>query len=436
MTTYVDSNATGGANDGTSWTDAYLLLSSATGVAAGEEIWIASDHEEGAATDVTVEFSNGTHASPVRLISVNSTTDQYEAGALINATEDNVQVGGAVHAFGVEWYTGSYGVKFSSKAICVFVGCVIESANTGSGYGVIYQVSSTAYHQANVTLVGCTLKAPSTGGGPWITRLQGSSRLIMRGCDFIGGDEKTQLCDDYYSTTYTHQPELIVEDCDLSHITTLADMLGVHVTLRRCKLHASAAVDNDYSIYSELIIENCDNGSITVPPIGLSWYQGWHGDVKGVSSVYRTDGASDGETSYSWEMVSQSTCVEATYNAIRTPPITRWVDGGSEIDITVYVASGGTLNDDDLWIEVSGPDNTASPNQSALGYTYSSRPNILATPAALTTDSNSTWNGTGVGTKQKITCTYTPTEAGPVTVKVYLAKPSTTVYVDPKLEVS
>ena len=60
------------------------------------------------------------------------------------------------------------------------------------------------------------------------------------------------------------------------------------------------------------------------------------------------------------------------------------------------------------------------------------KPEPLATPTALTSDTSS-WTGTGVGTKQKVEVAISPTIAGTVTVRCYLAKPSTTVYVDPKI---
>lgn len=57
---------------------------------------------------------------------------------------------------------------------------------------------------------------------------------------------------------------------------------------------------------------------------------------------------------------------------------------------------------------------------------------ILGTPADQTA-STETWATTGMTNpnKFKLSVTVTPGKAGPITARVYLAKPSTTVYIDP-----
>jgi len=111
------------------------------------------------------------------------------------------------------------------------------------------------------------------------------------------------------------------------------------------------------------------------------------------------------------------------------------------------------------WIAPNGSISGAT----AKGIFTTTRCAIGATPTALTTDGTSTWNGSGVGTKQKIDHTLSNGQTltvyvasggtlnnddfwievsepdqvgGPVTVRCFLAKPSTTVYVDPRLEVA
>jgi len=56
---------------------------------------------------------------------------------------------------------------------------------------------------------------------------------------------------------------------------------------------------------------------------------------------------------------------------------------------------------------------------------------LLATPAAQAT-STALWTTTGMSNPnmQKLSVTVTPGKIGPVTARVYLAKPSTTVYVN------
>jgi len=187
-----------------------------------------------------------------------------------------------------------------------------------------------------------------------------------------------------------------------------------------------------------ILVEGCSSSTnLTVAELGLTEYVDMWGTVKSDLTRYRTGGADDDENAnaHSWEMVSSANALEI-HNPLKTPPMMRWVEAGVDVTVTLYVASGVTLQDDEFWIELSGSDNTANPNTTTQGYTATTRAAIQATPANLTTDAVSTWNGVGVGTKQECSVTFTPAEAGPVVVRACLAKASTTVYIDPRLDVT
>jgi hypothetical protein len=136
---------------------------------------------------------------------------------------------------------------------------------------------------------------------------------------------------------------------------------------------------------------------------------------------------------HSWAAVTNSSALEI-YSPLEFPPIAAFVSPDASI-------SGAT----------------------AKGLRQSTRCAPRATPAALTTDGTSTWNGSGVGTKQKVSVTLSNAQTltvyvasgvtlnnddfwievsepdqvgGPVVVRCYLSVPSTTVYVDPLLEVA
>jgi len=231
---------------------------------------------------------------------------------------------------------------------------------------------------------------------------------------------------------------VIIRNSDVSMTTDLVDGLNSatykgQTLFQCCKVHASLAQTSPTYRYSRVRFEGCDDGTITVPPLGIHKDYQENGTISSTTVVYRTDGADDGEqaNAYSWEMAADASALEL-YSCLDSSPITTWVEAGAQ-DITIYVASGGTLNDDDFWIEVESPNETASPNTTAMGQTNTTRAGFRDTPTALTTDSSSTWNGSGVGTKQEVTVSITPAVAGPVTVRCFLAKPSTTVYVDPKI---
>lgn len=191
-----------------------------------------------------------------------------------------------------------------------------------------------------------------------------------------------------------------------------------------------------------MLLEACEDGTQTVPSLGLTEILNSYGGIKSDLTRYRTGGADDGEqvNAHSWEMICSANAKEL-FQWLKSPPMVRWVDGGSSLTFTVYIAGGATLQDDEFWIELSGPDDAGS----ATSRGHFERSNDTApdvpmtprdTPSNLSTDGSSTWNGAGVGTKQKISITYTPTIAGPVTVRCSFAKASATVYIDPKLDVA
>jgi hypothetical protein len=121
-------------------------------------------------------------------------------------------------------------------------------------------------------------------------------------------------------------------------------------------------------------------------------------------------------------------------HALVSPPITAWTDGDASTAHTYRIAfaSDATIQDDELWMELEGP-NDAATNSKAVFQTDRVAP--LTSAANHTTDGSSSWTGSGVGTKQYMEVTYTPDKPGPVTVRIYMAKASDNIYIDPKIQI-
>jgi hypothetical protein len=117
----------------------------------------------------------------------------------------------------------------------------------------------------------------------------------------------------------------------------------------------------------------------------------------------------------------------------RVPPL-QWTDGDASTAHTfrIAIASDATINDDEFWIELEGPNDAATDSKAVF---QSSRVAPRTTAAALTTDASSSWTGSGVGTKQYAEVSYTPDKPGPISVRCYLAKASDNVFVDPKIQI-
>jgi hypothetical protein len=150
---------------------------------------------------------------------------------------------------------------------------------------------------------------------------------------------------------------------------------------------------------------------------------------------YRDQATTDGEraTPISWDFDTTVGSVRGyPGHALEGPPITGWTDGDAATAHTyrIYFASDATINNDDIWFELEGPNDAATDSMAVINTT---RVAPRTTATAYTTDSSSTWTGTGVGTLQQMDVTYTPDKPGPVTARVYMAIASDNIYVDPAI---
>jgi hypothetical protein len=434
-TYYVDSNATG-LNDGSSWTDAWTSITSSTSVSAGDIVLVASDHSETSTTTFYIRYANGTSTNPIQVISTNKLTSAYEAGAelLAENTNQDMYAGGYVRYCGLTLKQDRYSYLTSIQGDTVFDDCNISHTATSAASGRGFYLGTNSVTRSRVSFIGCVFDFLANGNtNSYLIVARDLSEINFKNCTF------TSFTNVHLFSANGGSPfagTAIFSSCDFvssSYLVFPDATFGGTWVLRRCRI-PSGWISGGYnrgsfSTNSPLVeMENCSSGTLSNPASGISLRSNIFGDSTESYSEYRTGGANNSDRDYSFNLTTNSNAKEFT-NHIESASISKWVDSGSQT-ITVYIAGGSSLNDDDFWIEVESPSEEASPT--AQGKFRTTKPDPLATPTALTSDTSS-WTGTGVGTAQKVEVAISPTIAGTVTVRCYLAKPSTTVYVDPKI---
>jgi hypothetical protein len=104
------------------------------------------------------------------------------------------------------------------------------------------------------------------------------------------------------------------------------------------------------------------------------------------------------------------------------------VPAGSQT-ITLYFASASAITKQEFYAEISSPNETANPNQTAQGtWDGSNRPNPLTTGTAHATTAG-LWTGAPAN-QYKIEFTIAPTEPGPITIRCFSCT-TNAIYVDP-----
>ena len=231
----------------------------------------------------------------------------------------------------------------------------------------------------------------------------------------------------------------IVRDVDLSSITSALvapdGVLGkFSVLFERCKLNASVTVISsaiNSVVGTNVRLHSCDSADTTFS----IHEEHFEGTIIEETTIVRTGGASDGITPLSLKMTSNANALEFVQPLVSPPLSTNKIKtlGLKTLTVEFIHDSLTNLQNDEIWMEVE--DSTGATAQGRI--TNDKLTSILGTPADQPS-STATWDTSGLTNpnKQKLSVDITLLKIGPITVRVYLAKPSTTAYLDFKVVVS
>lgn len=433
-----------GAGDGSSWANAYTTIGAVIAAIGSlpTRVFVASDHLELAASSITFPAGG---SIVYQLISSDRTSGfpptVEQAGARIGSTNStNLTVMNSFYSKGVFWTagensTGTRNLIFDSSSaynLARIVGGGIELKNTGAGSRVIFGTGATN-RNTKFVFENAGIRFGNAGQG---FQMQAASLSIKDGA--LAGSAITE----FIKAFSTVAADVDVSGLDMSSAATGMNLLAANLNgvgqlkFDSCKMPAGwtgGIVSGAALAQSGLkaIAINCDSSDTNYRLMSAGWGAALNTDT----AVYRTGGASDGVTPISWRIATNT---NTTYPLINfdAPPITRWNETiGSPVTVSIEVLTDGvTLKNDDAWLEVMYLDDAGFPLAAAVS---DERPSQLTTNSDQDSSAVS-WTVTGITipVKQKLSVTLTPRKKGFIQARVRIARPSTTVYVCPKLEVS
>jgi hypothetical protein len=438
-THYVKSTASG-ANDGTSWADAFTTLAGASAIAvAGDTIWVSQAHAESTAANLALDW-NGTTASPMRIICGN---DAAEPPTSL-ATTATIETTGATEiriSTGIDHFY-MYGLTFSVGVGSGSVGDLFLNTGTGAHY-----YEACTFHIANTSPSSQIWIAPLGIHGETICqdchfKFSEANQQIgvvecfatIRGGSLLSGTTPTDLF------TFGSSAGLTVEGFDCSAVAStmrITDSSGGSLTLqlRNCKLPASWGGVLNSTTAGPGSIFDLHNSDSTDTNYRYK-RQTQFGTIDSEIIIVRSDGASDGVTAISWKMVTNAN-PEWNHHILKTGEIVRWnTTTGSAITATIEILHDSVTNmtNQQIWLEVQYLGTSGFPLSLFIN---DSSGDYLSTPADQASSSEA-WTTTGLTNpnKQKLSVTFTPQEKGFIHAVVKVAMASKTVYVDPKMVVT
>lgn len=443
-TIYLRSTDGSDSDDGASWATAKATLTGAFAIATpGDTILVSHQHVELSGTSITYT-SPGTAANPVKVICVNDTNN-----ALVDVPTGSVGTGGsAVVINGSSFF---YGLVFncasgnaatpltiinnSTSSANEFDNCLIKTSSFNGAQVFTLGGAGPSGTRDNLVLFNNTKVSFNNAGG----------RILITGPRFVWQNTPAAIQGTIptggllrAAAPYHFGAEL--NGVDLSALGANPIVLNStnifgFVKMANCRLGASAQIVSNATgvtgpgaITVEAI--NCDSADTN-----YRYYKcAYQGVVQHDTANYRVGGWSDGAQPVSHKIVT-GTGTSFVFPLESAPIIIPWnATTGSAITLTAHVLTDGvTLTDGDAWLEVEYPGTTGYP----LSAISSDRMALLGTPVAQST-STETWTTSGVTspTLQRLSVSITPQKAGPIQARVMVARPSTTVWLCPKLAVS
>lgn len=442
---YVRSTDGNNADNGSTWALAKQTLAGAAVIdVAGDSIFLSQSHAESSGTAQTIALA-GTSPNPVRVVSVSDSAEPPTSvadSATVTTTSGAITINGAAYVYGVGFVSASViSLNAGSDNVAqLYEKCAFRTNNSSSSGYFIAGASNT--QTKSVRLKDCLLFFSGANN----QFISGGSELIVDGGSVVFGS--VTPVNIFVNSNDRSYGSIVISGFDFSNLNSTFNIFAQNISssvspaictvknvVRNSKLPASWSgllVTGVNGVGQRYEMHNCDSGDTNY----RLWVEDYAGSIKTETTLVRLGGASDGTTGYSFKMATTANA-NAFVAPLICPEISIWNDtAGSSKTVTVEILHDSVTNltDGEIWLEVQYLGTSGFPLSSFMS---DAKASFLAAAADQTTSSE-TWTTTGMTNpnKQKLSVTFTPQEKGYIQAKVYLAKASKTVYVDPKLTVA
>jgi hypothetical protein len=437
---FVRSTTGNDSNDGLSWATAKATLAGAAAIDAnGDTIFVSKNHAEVLTANVTLGFAGAWNSAPNRILCVDDTGDPVTPTTLATTAtvsgnglySINMVNSGYCHLYGIS-LIGLTGLSLGSSTDQSSMHLIEEATITrvaNGGWSFSLGQNGTSRGPARVQLKNVWTSQASNesvwgGGAAWFQWIGGGVLPTSAGtpngiCGIMGG------------CTY----EFV--GLDLSRLSTNSTLLRVYNGesgwgyAKYCRMPTgwTGNISDTSNVNSRLEMYGCVSGTST-PILGVT-------DCGGVSrsttSIFRANGAKDEKERFSLSCVTASNA-DRFYRQHRTQDFIIWNDVvGTPITVSVELLTNNvTLTDSDVHMEIVYSGSTSS----VYGSILNTKPiNLVGSNLHIST---ANWVAAGYATpiRQKVSGTITPQQRGNIIVRLYVNKPSLTVNICPKLEVS
>ena len=422
-------------DDGSTWALAKATIAGAAAIAvAGDTIYVSQVSND---TATATLLFNGSANNPIKVLGVNDSAFPPTSLSLLaskSTTSTNpITLRGKAYIYGLIFICGSGGgtsfaIAGNDTDSLIFDSCIFRAAGTSTSIRLSVG-NTTGGFESFARFVDCSFRFFATAQG---FNLQGRPKVELHGGGLESG---TSAITTFIATTPTELCNVSIQNFDFSNAAQALYIVGSvsangSITLTNCRLPNSwtgGLVSGTISNQGfRISMYNCWYSDINYS----LWIESYSGTIRDNSTVVKTGGSSDGTTSLSWKMTTNANANEFAAPLV-SDDMAIWLDTtGTSKTITVDIIhdSVTALKDNEVWLEVDFLGSSATPLCSCL----SDKRATVLTATQDQTASTATWTTTGLTdpNKQKLEVTFTNQMKGFVYARVYLAKPSYTIYVD------